>query len=415
MKPQAEFSVSDDQIGSAPSNEPAQGAKQSDREVLISGCGIGGLAAALSIAATGAKVRVFEKREDPSEEGAGIQIGPNGTRILQELGLADALRDHIAVPESLRVFEGHSGSKLKALPLGPWLAERHDAPYWVLHRVDLHKALREKAEKHPSISLQLGVEITDARTTANGVEIFSGSELAGTGDLLVAADGLRSKLRATLFDTGELRYTGKSAARTVIARGDAPDGIPKDDVGIWLAPEGHVVHYPVRQGRELAIIVIRNSASPDQGWATKIEPEWVLNAVAGFASPVRKLVSASTDWRKWALFGTPAFRTWKSGRVVLLGDAAHPILPFFAQGAVLALEDAHVLAKELANHSNIETALEAYSRARLPRATAVQEASKRNGEIYHLSAPMSLARNMTLRLAPPKQLMARYDWLYGWR
>ncbi len=392
-----------------------QGARKSGREVLISGCGIGGLAAALAIAATGAKVRVFEKRKDPSEEGAGIQIGPNGTRILQDLGVADALREHVAIPEALQVFEGRSGSRLNAMPLGPWLADRHGAPYWVLHRIDLHKALREKAEQHPSITLQLGVAITDAKTTADGIEIFSDGQLVGTGNLLVAADGLRSTLRQKLFDAGELKYTGKSAARTVIARSEVPDGIPKDDVAIWLAPEGHVVHYPVRQGRELAIVVIRNTTTPDEGWATQVEPEWVLSAVAGFANPVRQLISASSDWRKWALFGTPAFRTWRNGRIVLLGDAAHPILPFFAQGAVLALEDAHVLAKELASQSEIESALEAYSRARLPRATTVQNASKRNGEIYHMSQPMSLARNMTLRLAPPKQLMARYDWLYGWR
>lgn len=408
--------MSQDQLKPAPSpgNVNASSAV-SPLKVLIAGCGIGGLAAALAVADAGAKVRIFEKRQDPSEEGAGIQIGPNGTRILQQLGVADALQDKIAVPETLQVFDGRSGSKLNALPLGNWLAERHQAPYWVLHRIDLHKALRDKAESHPSISLVLGVEITDAKTTGEGIEIFSHGTAVGTGDLLVAADGLRSKLREKHFDAAPLKYTGKSAARTVIARSDVPDGISADDVGIWLAPEGHVVHYPVRQGNELAIIVIRNSNTPDEGWATAIEPQWVAEAVADFASPVRHLIASSSNWRKWALFGTPAFRTWRHGRIVLLGDAAHPILPFFAQGAVLALEDAHVLAGQLKSNSNVEDALEAYSNARLPRATAVQNASRRNGEIYHLSGPMRLARNMTLRLAPPAQLMTRYDWLYGWR
>ncbi|MEQ8824899.1 MAG: FAD-dependent monooxygenase [Filomicrobium sp.] len=383
--------------------------------VLIAGCGIGGLAAALAIAKTGASMQIFEKRVDPSEEGAGIQIGPNGTRILKELGVAEALSEQVASPNSLTVHEGHSGQRLANMPLGPWLAERHGSPYWVAHRVDLHKALRQQAENHPAISFELGTEVTDAKSEANGVTIFSHDDEIATGDFLIAADGVRSTIRKAKFNAPVLTYTGKSAARTVIARGSIPHGIPPDDVSIWLAPEGHVVHYPVRQGKELAIVVIRNSAEQDTGWATDIPPSWPEGAVAKFAEPVRELITASTSWRKWALYGMSPLLSWQRGRIILLGDAAHPVLPFFAQGAVLALEDACVLARELAAHSTIDDALKAYDAARRPRAELVQQASKRNGEIYHLSGAMRIARNMTLKVAPTERLMSRYDWLYSWR
>jgi 3-hydroxybenzoate 6-monooxygenase len=395
--------------------DPQPPTKSSPLRVLISGGGIGGLAAALALARTGADVRVFEKRANPNEEGAGIQIGPNGTRILQSLGLADHLRSKVTAPKALYVHDGPMGVRVAELPLGDWLAERHGAPYWVAHRADLHAALSSAVDAHPLIELRHGIEIENTETYADEVLARSGGQIVGAGDVLIAADGLRSTLRQSLFGARQPRYSGKSAARTVIGMEQAPEGIAKDSVGIWLAPKGHVVHYPVRGGRELAIVVIRNDLAIDEGWATAVNQEWVKDAVQDFVAPVQNLIAASDSWRKWALFELPPLKTWTADRVVLLGDAAHPVLPFLAQGAVLALEDALTLARCLSDSETVRKALHSYQTQRSQRAQSVQAASRRNGQIYHLDGPMRQARNMTLTMSPPKRIMASYDWLYGWR
>ena len=401
--------------GTLQTTSPTTPPKSSPLRVLIAGGGIGGLAAALAIARTGGEVRVFERRAQSDEDGAGIQLGPNGTRILQSLGLADQLSSQVAMPDALFVHDGPMGVRVAELPLGGWLAERHGAPYWVAHRADLHAALRRAVDEHPLIELRHGIEIEDAETYSDEVLARSGGQIVGAGDILIAADGLRSTLRQNLFGTRLPRYSGKSAARTVIRREQIPDGIPQDSVGIWLAPKGHVVHYPVRAGRELAIVVIRNDLAVDEGWATAVAHDWVKDAVQDFAAPVRSLIAASDNWRKWALFELPPLKTWVNDRVVLLGDAAHPVLPFLAQGAVLALEDALTLARCLSDSDSVRKALGSYQTQRSRRAEGVQAASRRNGQIYHLDGPLRQARNVTLTISPPKRVMASYDWLYGWR
>ncbi len=395
--------------------DPQTPTKSSPLRVLISGGGIGGLAAALALARTGTDVRVFEKRAKPNEDGAGIQIGPNGTRILQSLGLADHLRPKVTTPKALYVHDGPMGVRVAELPLGDWLAERHGAPYWVAHRADLHAALSSAVDAHPLIELRHGIEIENTETYTDEVLARSSGKIVGAGDVLIAADGLRSTLRQSLFGARQPRYSGKSAARTVIGMNQVPKGIAQDSVSIWLAPKGHVVHYPVLGGRELAIVVIRNDLAVDEGWATAVNDDWVKDAVQDFATPVRNLIAASGSWRKWALFELPPIKTWTADRVVLLGDAAHPVLPFLAQGAVLALEDALTLARCLSDGETVRKALRSYQTQRSQRAQSVQAASRRNGQIYHLDGPMRQARNMTLTVSPPKRIMASYDWLYGWR
>lgn len=394
--------------------------------VLVSGGGIGGLSAAIALSRAGAQVTVLERREDSREEGAGIQIGPNGTRILAELGIADCLRPLIAAPRSLCIHDGLTGDKLGELPLGHWIEQRHRAPYWVAHRADLHRCLLAAAEADPLITIKRGVPVETAKTYPDEVIAISRGTIVGAGDILVAADGLHSTLRGELFAPPPARYSGKTAARTVLPVAAVPDSIATGNVGIWLAPQGHVVHYPVRGGEELAIVVIRNAPGEDTGWAADVPPSWSQEAVAGFSAPAQDLIARGKSWRKWALPRLPRLPSWISGRTVLLGDAAHPILPFLAQGAVLALEDAITLARCMSDlkrerpsgdfgENQVLKALQDYAAMRQPRAARVQTASRRNGEIYHMRGAMRLARNATLRLAPPARLMAGYDWLYGWK
>lgn len=383
--------------------------------MLIAGAGLGGLTAALALARLGMASHVLEKRSEFPAEGAGIQIGPNGGHVLAWLGLSKALRAKAGVPDAIRVHKGSSGEVLSRLPLGARMERRHGAPYWVVHRADLHAVLLEAARKSELITLTSGAGVTGA--TQDGltvrVETADGHSLQGAG--LIAADGLWSDLRSQLFDASEPIFSNRSAARAVLPMCDVPPGVVTGDVGIWLGRRAHVVHYPVRGGTELALVVVHEDEKSGPGWNGKAQADWVREGVGGFAPALRELVAAVPAWRKWGLYDLPEPQRFVRGRVALVGDAAHPVLPFLAQGGVMALEDGVTLAQSIANHGDFDLALAAYQLARSGRTARVQAASRRNGQIYHLGGAMAAARNMTLRAVPASLLMAQYDWLYGWR
>lgn len=391
--------------------------KAPDRDtVLIAGGGIGGLAIALALARKGMASRVLERRPEFSEEGAGIQIGPNGTRVLQDIGAAGALSEQAATPDGLQVRDALNAHALARLPFGSWIAERHGAPYWTAHRRDLHGALVETARHEPLISLQTGAAVEHAEQGPAGVTVtLAGSERL-SGSVLIAADGLWSPLRGQIFAGATPRPAGKSAYRTVVPAAALPEGLAHNDVHIWLTDGAHIVHYPVRAGAEHAFVVIFDEPNAASGWSTPVEPAFVRARAHRLSPSLRVLLEAGEHWRMWSLHELPMPRAWVNGRIALLGDAAHPVLPFLAQGAVLALEDAAVLANELA--ASIEApslGLQRYEDKRRARALRVQAASRRNGRIYHLGGFMAAARNRVLASTPPAMLMRQYDWLYGWR
>jgi salicylate hydroxylase len=391
------------------------GAGDAAGPVLIAGGGIGGLAAALALARKKIPSHVLERRAAFEEEGAGIQLGPNGTRILAELGVAEALEPCVGVPEAIAVRDGASGDELARLPLGSWIAERHGAPYWVAHRADLHRALRETAEAEPLIAISLDFAVAGLASDARAVAAAEASGETVTGRALIAADGVWSIIRERAFRSGPPRFAGRSAARTVLPVHAVPPVLRAPETALWLFPDAHVVHYPVSAGKELAIVVIADDSGGGTDWSTPAEPAWVRERLPACAAPLRDLLGSGSTWRKWALQEMPMPREWARGLIALLGDAAHPVFPFLAQGGVLALEDAVVLADALSERpDDVAGALAAYARRRRPRALRVAEASRRNGRIYHMSGLPAAARNLVLRATPPKLLMARYDWLYGW-
>lgn len=389
--------------------------EQLEAPVLIAGAGIGGLACALALAREGIASHVLERRPAFAEEGAGIQIGPNGTRILRELGVADVLRPNVGTPESLRVFDGTSGRHLASLPLGAWIEARHGAPYWTAHRNDLHAALLDRVRAEDLIGLTLGFSVSEASTRSDHVTVAAADGRAARGRVLVGADGLWSNVRDRVVATAAPEPFGRSAARTVVPAAAAPAELRTPSVGLWLAPDAHIVHYPVRGGSELALVVIVADREPSEAWGLDVESDWIADRTRHFPAPVRELLSAGASWRKWALRTLPELPHWTEDRVALIGDAAHPVLPFLAQGAVLALEDAVTLAARLARNADVPAALADYERARKRRAAQVAAASQRNGRIYHLAGPLAFARNATMGLAPPSLVMAGFDWLYGWR
>ncbi len=400
----------------APKALDAQPAHTHAPIILIAGAGIGGLATAISLAKRGIESHVFERRSAFEPEGAGIQLGPNGTRILQELGVAEHLDLLAGKPDCIHARNAITGASLARLPLGDWIAARHGAPYWVLHRQDLHAALLHVAQTMPQIRISMDFKVAGAVSDNHGITIKGRQGQSWNGDALIAADGLRSHVRDEFFESLPLRFAQRSAARAVIPIEEAPPELRENATALWMSPIAHVVHYPVRSGRELALVFVRKDMIATDDWSTEIPQSWVGEVAQGFCAPLRKLLNTPPLWKKWALFELPSLSFWHSGRVALLGDAAHPTLPFLAQGAVLALEDAATFARRISEQpTNVPRAIAAYSAARRHRAMRVVAAAKSNGRIYHLDGPLAAARDVALRVTPPRTLMARYDWVYGWR
>lgn len=397
-----------------PASHSAQ--QHADLPLLIAGAGIGGLGAALALARRGITSHVIDKRAAFEPEGAGIQIGPNGTRILRELGVLDSLRDLAGSPDFIHVRDAASGRTLTRLPLGDWIATRHGAPYWVLHRSDLHRALLEAAQASPLVTIGQGFEMVGVWDEDGTVTVRDRSANCVVGQGLIAADGIRSHARDAYFEGSPLRFAGKSAARAVVPAEAMPQELAENATGLWFSPRAHVVHYPVRAGREIAIVFVRKDAITSDDWSTAVSHDWVLDCAKDFNKPLLELLRSPPQWKKWALYTLPPLPCWARGRLCLLGDAAHPTLPFLAQGAVLALEDAMVLAEEIARSpGDIAGAFARYDRRRRRRADAVVAAAASNGRIYHLDGVMAAARNRALSLVPPSRLMSRWDWVYGWR
>ena len=382
---------------------------------LIAGAGIGGISAALMLSSMGWHCRVLERRLETSEAGAGIQIGPNGTRILHELGVAPALVATVGVPRSIRMRDGRSGELLSQLPLGDWIADRHGAPYWTAHRADLHAALADTLRNTADANITLGFEIARIDLAADLVSVTSSDGRHATGDILIGADGFNSSVRRLTFGDFPLTSSGRTATRAVIANDNAVTQHLGQHVGIWLAPGAHVVHYPVRGGAEIALVVFTQDAARPQGWNTAIDARLILTKLTGLAPELLAIVERATTWRQWSLLTTPRLPAWSRDRTILLGDATQLILPFLAQGAVMALEDAEALGRAINSASEHQAAFTAYDASRRTRKLRVQNAAARNGTIYHLSGAMAAARNLTLRVMPADRLMASYDWLYGYR
>lgn len=391
-------------------------AEMPENTVLIAGGGIGGLATALALSTREIPSRVLERRAEFAEEGAGIQIGPNGASILKDIGVLDLLTATAAKPGALQVRDALTAHEIAHLPLGSWIAERHGAPYITAHRQDLHAALLQAARASPHICLENSAAVESASQTSHGVT----AKLAGgrecNGAILIGADGLWSALRSSAFGEGKPKPAGKSAYRTVVPVSQLPQGLSVNDVHIWLTEGAHIVHYPVRAGTEHAFVIIYDEPNATAGWSTPVEAAFVRARAHRLAPSLRVLLEAGQSWKMWSLHELTMPRSWVKGRFALLGDAAHPVLPFLAQGAVLALEDAAVLAQEIAGADGSPSmALEHYQDRRRPRALRVQAASRRNGRIYHLGGMLASARDKVLAKAPPALLMRQYDWLYGWQ
>jgi len=394
------------------------------QQLLIAGGGIGGLAAAFAAAHAGWEVRLFERAQEFSEVGAGIQIGPNVTRILRAWGLEQELAAAAACPNRLQVRDAISGAELGVLPLGQRALNRYGAPYATIHRADLHRMLSRALARLPNVHLNLGCGLIEYADDGKAVTLTTGSGKQIEGDALVGADGLWSRVRTLMLGDGPPQPTGHLAYRGMLRQSALPDALRTTQVTAWLGPRLHVVQYPVRGGDWMNVVAIVHGQPPDnaQDWDHSANAHDLEIALGAMCTPLRDLLAAVPQasvnvhaWRLWALAGRPPVgneREMARGRVALLGDAAHPMPPYLAQGAGMAIEDAAELGHALAMDSvDVETRLRRYALARWQRVARVQARAVRNGQIFHATGLVRAGRDVSIRLLGERVLDV--PWLYS--
>ena len=410
------------------------------RQVLIAGGGIGGLAAALSASRAGWNVRLFERASAFSEVGAGVQLGPNVTRVLQGWGLNDALARVAAFPERLQVRDARSGRELGMLPLGDRALQKYGAPYATIHRADLHALLLQAVQSRDEVLLRLDTGVAGYVDGGHQVNLqLQAPAAAGSsgalallpdvqGDALVGADGLWSRVRQLMLDDAPPRVIGHLAYRAMLPQNSLPARMRSQQVMVWLGPRLHVVHYPVRGGEWLNVVaIVQGQIEGDlQSWDHNANAGELQNAIRPTTVLLRDLIQAVTDggnragpcWRLWPLCDRPPLRgahQQAQGRVALLGDAAHPMRPYLAQGAGMAIEDAAALGAALAlgldPAFDVPSVLQRYALNRWQRNARVQARSVRNGQLFHAEGPLRWARDASMKLLGEKLL--DMPWLYG--
>ncbi len=403
-------------------------------DTLIIGGGIGGLSAALVLQQSGLNATVLEQAPFFSEIGAGLQCGPNAMRRLHAWGLQADLARVAAFPNALRVRSAASGAVLGTLPLVASAAAVYGAPYATLHRADLHDVLFRAAQA-AGISLQANHTLSHYTEHSGGVTVHANSHSSNgvnqcfESSCLIGADGLRSAVRQHLLNDGAPRAAGQVVYRALVSQNELPAALRSQDITVWLGPHLHVVAYPVRGGELLNVAAIVHGVLPEHStvleskgqasaWNQSVHTSAVHAALRGMCKPLNDLIHALPDWRGWNVYDrlpVASAQDMARGRVALLGDAAHPMRPYLAQGAGMAIEDAAALAAVFSNTSNcsgnIAQALQTYAAVRWQRNARVQARAQRNGELFHATGLMRFARDAGIRLLGRQVL--NVPWLYA--
>ena len=397
-----------------------------DRSLVVVGGGIGGLASALACAQAGWRVDLLEQAAEFSEFGAGIQLGPNAVRILHAWGLAPALDACAARPECLEVRDAVQGGVLAQMPLADRMEQQFGAPYLTIARADLQQALLRAVRGQPLVALHTGIRCTAytevpaqpgaAADRSHGSVSIQSDGRRWDAAAVVGADGIWSAVRQQLVGDAAPRFSGHLAYRAMLRQAELPAPLRLNRVRVWMGPRFHCVQYPVRGGDWLNVVVIVQGPVPRdiQSWDHGANAADLQARMVNAAPQLRALIHAIPNWRLWPLCDRPPMQSAAGhgrGRVALIGDAAHPMRPYLAQGAAMAIEDSWVLARCMPVGADVRLALGQFAAARWKRNARVQARAIRNGEIFHLHGPMALARNWSLRMLGARLL--DLSWLYS--
>ena len=382
--------------------------------VLIAGGGIGGLATAMGLARHGIASLVLEKAAELGEIGAGIQLGPNAFHAFDFLGVGDDARRMAVYIDSLRLMDAMSGEEITAIPLGEDFRQRFGNPYAVVHRGDLHGVFLKACREHELVELATSSEVvayTQDGTTVS-VELADGSRISGAA--LIGADGLWSNVRRQLVGDGKPRVSGHTTYRSVIPTEDMPEDLRWNAATLWAGPKCHIVHYPLSGWRVFNLVVTYHNDAPEPVAGKPVTHDEVRVGFEHVSPVARQIIERGKDWKLWVLCDREPVTNWVEGRVALLGDAAHPMLQYFAQGACMAMEDAVCLSAELANTGDIENALQAYQQKRYLRTARVQLQSREIGNhIYHPAGAHAELRNAFMRSRTAEDWYNAVQWIYG--
>lgn len=395
-------------------------------KVVVAGGGIGGLACAWALARAGLQVDLLEQASAFGEVGAGIQLGPNAVRVLDQWGLTPALKACAAFPERLHVRDAHRASTLGTLRLGSLARARYGQPYATVHRADLHSLLLNALEREPRVRLHLDSRLTAYEDKDGGVRVTCDNEAVFEAHALIGADGLWSRVRAQLLGAQPARVSGHLAYRGMVRATQLPVAQRASDVSAWLGPRLHVVHYPVRRGELFNVVAVVEGTlgqghggppgSDPQSWSHEARQSDLHRALGPVCAELRSVLDAVPEWKLWALNDRPPItgaNQHASGHVALLGDAAHPLRPYLAQGAAMALEDAWTLGR-LAGTAGAApdwpALLARYATTRWQRNARVQRRSQRNGTIFHASGPLRWARDAAMAMLG--EPLIDNPWLY---
>ncbi len=380
--------------------------------ILIVGAGIGGLAAALALANAGYRSKIIEQAAEFREIGAGIQFGPNGFKMLDRLGLRDAA-DHLAVfPDDLMLMDSVTEQEITRIPVGAPFRERFKYPYALIHRADLHGVLLQACRDSDRVEFCSGQAVE--RIEEDGEEVRAvTSRDTHVGTALIGADGLWSRVREMIVGDGRPRISGHIAYRAVLPIEDVPERFRKNAMILWAGPKNHLVQYPLRGGKLFNLVAVFHSKDYEEGWNTKGDAAELLRHFEGTCDTVQTLLGKIESWRMWVLCDRDPVKNWSRGRMTLLGDAAHPMLQYLAQGACMAIEDGVVLADAMtAAGGDASSAFQTYQQARYLRTGKCQMTARLYGEFYHADGVKRELRNQMLAGRTAEQSFEGVSWLY---
>lgn len=381
------------------------------RTYYVAGAGIAGMTLALALAKFGAAVVILERSQTISEFGAGLQVSPNARKLLDNLGLGEAIAARSLEPSGIDIYPWRRPDPLVTLELGAIMRQRFGAPYAVMHRADLADTLYKACRRFANIDILFGVRNWDVVSHARGITVTideaNGQTRTGRGQAFIGADGVHSRTRTELLGGPPARHTGSAAWRTLLQASDVAGKLPLDRVSVFLARDFHAVTYPLPHRGQVNLALFAPQRNPSDKGESPALPKAIENWPR-----LSSLLAAAHGWTAWPLY-TVAASQWHSGNIGILGDAAHAMVPFQAQGAAMGIEDAAVLAPLLIGEASAESAFEKYEKVRQRRTARVARVSAGNGRIFHLPWPLSAARNAVIAMQGSRGHLRRLAWLYG--